>query len=52
MFYTEDITKGWNGGKYDDGYYAPPGIYAYFLRYVDTVTKEITEKTGTIVLVR
>ncbi|NEN25051.1 hypothetical protein G3O08_16240 [Cryomorpha ignava] len=52
MFYTEDITKGWNGSKDGGGYYAPPGIYAYFIRYVDTVTKEITEKAGTIVLVR
>ena len=52
LFYTEDITKGWNGSNKDDGYYAPPGIYAYFVRYVDTVTKEITEKAGTIVLIR
>ena len=52
MFYTEDITKGWNGSKDGGDYYAPPGIYAYFIRYVDSVTKEITEKAGTIVLVR
>lgn len=52
MFYTEDITEGWNGSTNGDNYYAPPGIYAYFVRYVDTVTKEITEKAGTLVLVR
>lgn len=52
MFYTEDISKGWNGSKDGGDYYAPPGIYAYFIRYVDTVTKEITEKAGTLVLIR
>lgn len=52
MFYTEEITKGWNGSNDGDGYYAPPGIYAYFVRYVDTVTKQVTEKAGTVVLVR
>lgn len=52
IFYTEDPDVGWNGSVNGDGYYAPPGTYAYFIRYVNTVNNQITETAGSIVLIR
>lgn len=38
IFYTENPEDGWNGSDNGDDYYAPPGNYVYFVRYVNTVT--------------
>jgi gliding motility-associated-like protein len=49
---TTDITKGWNGAVEGSDYFVPPGPYAYFLRYVNAVTGEIVETSGSILLIR
>ncbi len=52
IFYTENPDNGWNGSVNGGDYYVPPGNYVYFVRYVNTVTDQITETTGNIVLIR
>ena len=52
LFYTEDPAKGWNGTGMDSEYLMPPGTYAYFIRYVNLVDGNITEKAGSLVLIR
>lgn len=49
---TTDINEGWNGAVEGTDYYVPPGSYAYFLRYVNTITGEITQTSGSILLIR
>ncbi len=52
LFSTTDVNQGWNGGKEGSNYYAPPGLYAYFVRYRNTITGEIVERAGQILLIR
>ena len=52
LFSTTDMNQGWNGGKEGSNYYAPPGLYAYFIHYRNTITGDIVEKAGQILLIR
>jgi len=49
---TTDINEGWNGAVEGSNYFVPPGAYAYFLRYVNSITGEITQTSGSILLIR
>ncbi len=49
---TFDIDKGWNGNLDGGDYYCEAGVYAYFIRYTNTITGEIVERLGHITLIR
>lgn len=52
LFYTENPNAGWNGTGINKNYLVPPGVYTYFIRYVNLVSDQIIETAGTIVLIR
>ncbi len=49
---TTDPNVGWNGSNEGGDYYVDPGVYAYFIRYVDSITKKIVETHGHVTVVR
>lgn len=49
---TKNVDEGWNGAVEGDEYFCSPGIYSYFLRYENSITGQIVETTGQVVLIR
>lgn len=49
---TTNLNEGWNGAVEGSGYYASPGSYGYFLRYVNKITGEVVQTSGSILLIR
>ncbi len=49
---THDIQEGWDGTKKGSNYLVPPGAYAYFLRYRDEISGKITERAGSVMIIR
>ncbi len=52
MWSTTNVDQGWDGSNQGDDYYVRMGVYTYFIHYRDLISGEITEKAGTVVLVR
>lgn len=51
LFETQDYREGWNGQRSNTGEYAPPGVYAYIVKYIDEKGQEQTAR-GHCTLIR
>lgn len=49
---TTDVNQGWDGSDENGDYFVSPDTYVYFLRYENSITGEIVETTGQVVLIR
>lgn len=51
LFETQDANEGWNGQRDNNGTFAPPGVYAYVLEYVNGIGERKMDK-GYCTLIR
>ncbi|MCC7443950.1 MAG: gliding motility-associated C-terminal domain-containing protein [Saprospiraceae bacterium] len=51
LFDTDDPSIGWNGQRNNTGEFAPPGVYAYILEYVNGLGEKKSDK-GQCTLIR
>ncbi len=52
VFRTNDIDRVWNGSMMNNGFYCPPGVYSYYLKYKNAITTDNETKSGSIMLIR
>jgi gliding motility-associated-like protein len=51
VYQSDDITKPWDGSVKNGDYYAPDGVYPYFLKAVDKKDRVI-ERKGSVQIIR
>lgn len=51
IFFADDISKGWNGTKFNTGMESPEGMYIYKIELID-IEKHPQQFTGQIMLLR